>query len=290
MQQAAPPHTRWHHPAAAPVLPPIAGSSSLFVDTHSRLVSGEAVGRCTEGKQRCPFGLLLYGVGLSLVAITALFVLRVANPPPHDIAPAPEFMALARQAGDENALSRGNISSSLRRSVTDVFNGTHIQGRPLSPSLPDFMAMVHEEPGAGYFGLVVLSPGAGQLRAALEASGFSHGAFYHGSKNMWISSILSGGFLVSDGWHGEGIYVAETFAHAQCYAGPGQPILRLDIYWKPDNKDRYLKKVQHDSMINDVWLVSDPLVVIPREVMRCCPEKLECLRRLQTSVEVGAKR
>lgn len=67
---------------------------------------------------------------------------------------------------------------------------------------------------------VVLSEAAAQLRAAFIERGFRHRRLFHGTENPFIPSILSGGFMTTDGALGTGIYLAETFAHAQCYA-PG---------------------------------------------------------------------
>jgi len=200
------------------------------------------------------------------------------KPPPP---PSPDMLDLVSQAGGASGRLRGNISSPERKAMVHIFHGTHVEGHPPTPSDAEFKAMLRGgQDAAGWFGPVVLSEKAAALRAALKQKGFEHMPLFHGTKSMWLPAILTTGFLESHGWHGLGVYTAETFAHAQCYSGPGQPILRLEVYFRPEDRERYVEHVHHDSMADDVWLVKDPLLIIPLEVIKCCPMELTCLRRL----------
>uniref|UniRef100_A0A7S2PQA0 PARP catalytic domain-containing protein n=1 Tax=Zooxanthella nutricula TaxID=1333877 RepID=A0A7S2PQA0_9DINO len=225
--------------------------------------------------------------GRSAVLMVAWFVLlagalsvavwaRFLRPPPVPVPPA--ILQLALQAGGGNGQHRGNNSSPMRATVEGIFRGTHVQGFKSVASELEFRSMVHSGVSAtGQFGPVELSPSAQSLRAAFEQLGFARGTFYHGTKNINIPSILGLGFLVSDGWHGKGVYTAKTYAHAQCYAGGGEPVVKVDVYWRDQAKDRYIRHVNHDSIINDVYLVKDPLLMFPIEVIRCCHGDLPCL-------------
>mmetsp|Transcript_102922 Transcript_102922/g.182822 ORF Transcript_102922/g.182822 Transcript_102922/m.182822 type:complete len:158 (-) Transcript_102922:82-555(-) len=109
-------------------------------------------------------------------------------------------------------------------------------------------------------------------------AGFDFATFYHGSRNLFLGSILSGGFFYSrTDWLGPGIYFTSTFEHAQCYASDGGPILEVEVYWNPKNQSRYVKHKAHHSEANDVYLVTDPLVIIPISVTKCCPEEMDCM-------------
>uniref|UniRef100_A0A7S2KTD7 PARP catalytic domain-containing protein n=1 Tax=Zooxanthella nutricula TaxID=1333877 RepID=A0A7S2KTD7_9DINO len=216
--------------------------------------------------------VLLLGVGL----VAMLAVHRLRAPPP-----APAWaVALVSQAGDSHGEARGKRGTPYRETVEALFDGSHVAGFAAGRPRGDmFIARHSGEHGTEEYGPVVLSENAKLLRRALQQQGFVHGTYWHGTENAFVPSILSGGFLVSDGMLGVGIYTTATFAHAQCYSpGEGQPILELEIYWDPANKHRYIKHVAHQSLANDVMLVSDPLLIFPVAVHACCPQKLTCVR------------
>jgi len=193
---------------------------------------------------------------------------------------------LVRQAGNRNATARGNgFSSSEHRLILErVFNGTHVRGHPAGEAHGQFWIYMHlhahsAKGSAREIGPVELSANAKLFRAALQQQGFQHQTFYHGTRNLFVTSILSGGFLFEKtAWLGPGIYVCGTFEHAQCYSsGSGGPVLELEVYWKPENKTRYIKHPPHTSLANDVYVVTDPLLVFPVEVHECCPKELTCM-------------
>jgi len=162
--------------------------------------------------------------------------------------------------------------------VEDIFGGTRVEGYPAgTPGDEDFITWNSGKKIEGEFGPVVLSDKAAALRATLIQQGWNHRILYHGTENPFVTSILTGGFLNSDGWHGVGIYATCTFAHSQCYApGDGESILKLEVYWNPVNQSQYFNHVPHNSLANDVYVIRDPLLVYPVELMRCCPEELTC--------------
>jgi hypothetical protein len=191
------------------------------------------------------------------------------------------------QAGDGTALDRGTEGTAQRAIVESIFAGTHVRGyaagHPLHGKhwlmrLSDSTVFSKVE---GQFGPVELGETARLLRLALEQQGYLHRTLYHGTQNPFVPSILTGGFLVADGNYGTGIYVAATYAHAQCYAfGADQSVMALEAYFRPDNATRYVKHVNHNSLLNDVYMVSDPVLIIPTEVHRCGRDKIEnqCIR------------
>lgn len=201
-----------------------------------------------------------------------------------------EISVLVQQAGDEHAPDRGLRKGKYRADVQDVFNGTHVTG-DTAPGIQDFRSILdfvarhpdfkdlYHKPA---FGPVILSKNAEMLRTTLHQQGFSHSTLYHGTKSAYVPTILSMGFMVSGGgnggqaWHGTGIYACISLAHAQCYGG-GESIIKLEGYWNPQNKSKYMRRVNHDSEANDVFVITDPLLLIPVEVIKCCTEELTCI-------------
>eukprot|EP00930_Biecheleria_cincta_P096653 TRINITY_DN88474_c0_g1_i1.p1 TRINITY_DN88474_c0_g1~~TRINITY_DN88474_c0_g1_i1.p1 ORF type:complete len:403 (+),score=74.12 TRINITY_DN88474_c0_g1_i1:46-1254(+) len=201
-----------------------------------------------------------------------------------------EISDLVRQAGDEHAADRGSRKGKYRSDVQRIFNGTHVTG-DTAPGVQDFRSILdfiarhpdfkdlYHKPA---FGPVILSKPAEMLRATLKQQGFSNSILYHGTKSAYVPTILSMGFMVSGGenggqaWHGTGIYACISLAHAQCYGG-GESIIKMEGYWNPQNKSRFMRRVNHDSEANDVFVITDPLLLIPVEVIKCCPEELTCI-------------
>jgi len=197
------------------------------------------------------------------------------------LAPPPKWILdLVEEAGDAHSNDRGVRGTPQRALVEALYAGTHVEGYPAGRPRGDLFILQHAgEQIPGEYGEVVLSEAAAQLRAAFIERGFRHRRLFHGTENPFIPSILSGGFMTTDGALGTGIYLAETFAHAQCYApGEGEPILEVDAYWHPSNESRYINHVPHRSLANDVFLVKDPLLVFPVKVDKCCPQELNCMR------------
>lgn len=230
------------------------------------------------GRRGCNRVMIVGVLVTSVLFFAAAYLLwqRITNPPP----PA-WIVDLATQVGDENAAARGKMHTPQRAVVEQIFGGTHVKGYPPGHPHGDMFILQHAgEKIPGQFGPVVLSQNAQWLRTALIQRGFVAKKVYHGTENPFIPSILTGGFLNSDGMLGLGIYTASTFAHAQCYApGEGEPILELEAYWRDDdNSSRYIVHKQHQSTANDVQIVSDPLLIYPVQVLKCCPEPLPCMR------------
>eukprot|EP00441_Pelagodinium_beii_P019950 CAMPEP_0197659896 /NCGR_PEP_ID=MMETSP1338-20131121/49625_1 /TAXON_ID=43686 ORGANISM="Pelagodinium beii, Strain RCC1491" /NCGR_SAMPLE_ID=MMETSP1338 /ASSEMBLY_ACC=CAM_ASM_000754 /LENGTH=275 /DNA_ID=CAMNT_0043237069 /DNA_START=30 /DNA_END=857 /DNA_ORIENTATION=+ len=193
------------------------------------------------------------------------------------------IMDLVHQAGDGNAVHRGNGLSDdpNRETLARIFEGTHVSGYPAGHAHGQFWILErlhsHSDKPTEE-GLVELSKNAKLLRAGFLQAGFDFATFYHGSRNLFLGSILSGGFFYSrTDWLGPGIYFTSTFEHAQCYASDGGPILEVEVYWNPKNQSRYVKHKAHHSEANDVYLVTDPLVIIPISVTKCCPEEMDCM-------------
>lgn len=201
-----------------------------------------------------------------------------------------EISELVRQVGDEHALDRGARKGKYRSAVQNVFNGTHVMG-DTAPGTQDFRSILdfiarhpnfkdlYHKPA---FGPVILSKSAEMLRTTLKQQGFSHSTLYHGTKSAYVPTILSMGFMVSGGsnggqaWHGTGIYACISLAHAQCYGG-GESIIEMEAYWNSQNKSKYMRRVNHDSEANDVFVATDPLLLVPVKVIKCCPEELTCI-------------
>jgi len=212
---------------------------------------------------------------LACVALARRAMDMTSQPPP-----PPWALSLVEQVGDDHSHKRGVRGTPERALVEDLFAGTHVKGYPAGKPRGDLFILRHAgEQIPGEFGPVVLSESAAQLRSALLQQGFLHRRLYHGTENPFIPSILSGGFLSTDGCLGAGIYAAQTFAHAQCYApGEGEPILEIDAFWHPSNESKYMQHVPHRSLADDVYLISDPLLVFPVKVDKCCPQELTCMR------------
>mmetsp|Transcript_7278 Transcript_7278/g.26403 ORF Transcript_7278/g.26403 Transcript_7278/m.26403 type:complete len:315 (-) Transcript_7278:104-1048(-) len=200
-------------------------------------------------------------------------LVKTGPPPPPQWA-----LDLLPQIGDQDHLKRGECKNPFRQQVEDIFGGTRVEGYPAgTPGDEDFITWNSGKKIEGEFGPVVFSDKAAALRATLIQQGWNHRILYHGTENPFVTSILTGGFLNSDGWHGVGIYATSTFAHSQCYApGDGESILKLEVYWNPVNQSQYFNHVPHNSLANDVYVIRDPLLVYPVELMRCCPEELTC--------------
>jgi len=189
--------------------------------------------------------------------------------------------------GDHGTMDRGTEGTKQREMMESIFAGTHVRGYPAGHPLHGEHWLMRLSDSRvfskieGQFGPVDLGKNAQLLRMTLEQQGFRHRTFFHGTQNPFVPSILTGGFLFSEGGYGTGIYVAKTYAHAQCYAfGALQSVMELEAYWKPDNESRYVKHVHHNSLLNDVYMVSDPLLIIPTVVHKCGPDIYEnqCIR------------
>eukprot|EP00443_Scrippsiella_acuminata_P009218 CAMPEP_0115170736 /NCGR_PEP_ID=MMETSP0270-20121206/1945_1 /TAXON_ID=71861 /ORGANISM="Scrippsiella trochoidea, Strain CCMP3099" /LENGTH=265 /DNA_ID=CAMNT_0002583489 /DNA_START=20 /DNA_END=818 /DNA_ORIENTATION=- len=123
---------------------------------------------------------------------------------------------LVLQAGDAGAAERATSGSPKRAVVESIFAGTHVRGYPPGHPLhgehwlfrlSDSRIFSKVE---GQFGPVILGEKAELLRTTLQELGFLHRTLYHGTQNPFVTSILTGGFLFSDGVYGDGIYVAEN--------------------------------------------------------------------------------
>lgn len=228
--------------------------------------------------------ILALGIAICLAA-----ALRLHRPSlarwgfPHGPSQPSDWIAdSVRRLGKENARVQSKDGGTLPETAKRVFAGTHIAGRPAGKAHGmDWLALHHydEEDGPGHFGQVELSENAQRLRAALRDQGFHTQTMYHGTKNEFVPSILSGGFRFAGvAWFGQGIYVCSTFQHAQCYAsGEGGSVLQLEVYYRTDNRTKYFMHVHHDSTADDVYVVFDPLLIIPISVQRCCPFEQTCI-------------
>jgi len=191
-------------------------------------------------------------VGLLLSACLAVLWVRRSRP-----GPSPEIINLALQAGGKDADDRGRRGTAAREQMARVFTGSHLDGES---------------------GPVVLSQSAQALRTAFQQQGFSHKTLYHGTNHLAVPLILDNGFLTGKGWTGRAIYTSSSLAHAQCYAAGDQgPILQLDVYYRPESEESFLTHIDHQSEVNDVYQVHDPLTVFPVKVIKCCPEEMACM-------------
>lgn len=190
---------------------------------------------------------------------------------------------LVRGAGSKDGTGRGFglEEDEPRATLAKVFAGTHVEGYATGKPHGILWAWRHardDDYSKSEIGKVILSDNARLLRSAFKQAGFKHTTFYHGTKPKFVPSILSGGFLFAlNGLLGNGVYVCSTFEHAQCYTtGKGGPIVEIEAYWRPNNTTQFLKHVPHESMVEDVYVVTDPLLIIPVEVHACCPKELTC--------------
>mmetsp|Transcript_75358 Transcript_75358/g.191176 ORF Transcript_75358/g.191176 Transcript_75358/m.191176 type:complete len:253 (-) Transcript_75358:30-788(-) len=214
---------------------------------HHHIVPAD--GSTFVGSRTCMF--LVAAILVLDACLAGLVLLRRTHMPAPPVVVSAQIGILAALAvSGQGAAERGTLGTAERKLMENAFDGTTADG--------------------GMFGKVTLSQKAQQLREALEEQGFEHSTYYHGTKQAHLLSILNDGFLFADGWHGRGIYTTTTYEHAQCYAGGGNPVLELEVYYNPAAMNAYLRHVQHDSELNDVWLIGDPLIVIPTEVHECC--------------------
>lgn len=209
------------------------------------------------------------GVGCAALAVVGLAALARGGPPldglrsllhPGAGGAAPDIAALADQVGDDNAEQRGAGGNPFRDAVQGVFAGTATSG--------------------GDFGPVTLSARAAALRAELVRRGFQGATYYHGTNLVVSSLILEQGFLFSDRRfdYGHGIYVAETMAHAECYTGgDGSPIIEVEVLFRPEDRERFIKFVPSNSEADDVYIVRDPLAIFPVTVHECCEVEEFCM-------------
>mmetsp|Transcript_18327 Transcript_18327/g.64370 ORF Transcript_18327/g.64370 Transcript_18327/m.64370 type:complete len:253 (+) Transcript_18327:44-802(+) len=214
---------------------------------HHHIVPAD--GSTFVGSRKCMF--LVAAILVLDACLAGLVLLRRTHMSAPPVVVSAQIGILASLAvSGQGAAERGTFGTAERKLMENAFDGTTADG--------------------GMFGKVTLSQKAQQLREALEEQGFEHSTYYHGTKQAHLLSILNDGFLFADGWHGRGIYTTTTYEHAQCYAGGGNPVVELEVYYNPAAKNAYLRHVQHDSELNDVWLIGDPLIVIPTEVHECC--------------------
>mmetsp|Transcript_104693 Transcript_104693/g.223806 ORF Transcript_104693/g.223806 Transcript_104693/m.223806 type:complete len:258 (-) Transcript_104693:11-784(-) len=165
---------------------------------------------------------------------------------------------LAEQVGDSNAPMRGREGNEFRDVVHSVFQGTHVEGQQ--------------------FGPVALSPNASALRAALQQRGFSSRTLYHGTKLPVVPSILNTGLRYAHiVFHGPGIYASGTLSHAECYSGDGQPIIYLQVFFHEENKKKYMTLARSGNEMEDTYIISDPLLIFPISVHRCCEVPPTCI-------------
>jgi len=213
--------------------------------------------RCAVCSRILPFAAILIAV-LAAAAMAANLLLRPGRGG-GDGRMSPEAIAsLAASVSNDDAILRGTRGTAERKVVNNIFNGTGPKGT---------------------YGPVILAENAAALRDALLQRGFKYMTLYHGTRMDYLESILNMGFRYSAiTQHGAGIYAAGHLAHAECYIkNPGDPVIELQVFFREEEKDKYVMNVGGFNELRDTHVISDPLLMYPVNVHKCCEVEPACV-------------